>query len=149
MKDEHRVEQAFSGSGAAASWTGRLADTGETVEVRASGGRIVEVRSVGEAAGSVGRAASGDERPTLPWISPGWIDLQVNGYGGFDLNGDRTLPEDVAGLTAALYRHGVTSYLPTVITGSFERIRQAMSRPRLRGRCPNWPFGGRHSSGRA
>ncbi|MDG0811233.1 hypothetical protein [Cohnella rhizosphaerae] len=52
---------------------GRDAVTGQVVEVTVSQDRIVDVRSAD------GRQA-GDE--DLPWISAGWIDLQVNGFGG-------------------------------------------------------------------
>ncbi|MED4600432.1 amidohydrolase family protein [Paenibacillus validus] len=89
-------------------------DTNEAVEVEISNGLIVSVRSIAEEEG-------------LPWISPGWIDLQVNGYNGFDFNGEITTVQDVAGVTESLYEKGVTRYLPTVITGSFERIKQAMT----------------------
>lgn len=96
------------------SWTGRRYDTGERVRIETEGGII---RSIAPAEAD----RSGDEL----WISPGWIDLQVNGCSGFDLNGDGTTEADVAGVTRALFAHGVTTYCPTVITGSFARMDQA------------------------
>jgi N-acetylglucosamine-6-phosphate deacetylase len=95
-------------------WKGRRYDTGQCVEVSAVVGKIAAIEPIPH-----------DER--LPWLSPGWIDLQVNGFAGFDLNGETTRPEDVLDTTKALFACGVTGYLPTVITGSFERIRQALS----------------------
>lgn len=95
-------------------WKGRLASTGVCVKITAEDSLI---RSVTEIA----------EFEHAPWISPGWIDLQVNGFAGFDFNGEVTTVEDVIGITKAMLARGVTSYLPTVITGSFERIRQALA----------------------
>ena len=63
-----------------------------------------------------------DNGSELPWIAPGLVDLQVNGFAGIDLNGPNPSPEQVASLTRALLRVGVTSYLPTVVTGMPEEI---------------------------
>lgn len=60
------------------------------------------------------------------WLSPGFIDLQVNGYCGYDLNGERLEPEAVLALTERLVAVGVTTYLPTLITASEERILGAL-----------------------
>ncbi|MFD9625496.1 N-acetylglucosamine-6-phosphate deacetylase [Peribacillus muralis] len=65
-------------------------------------------------------------RDNLSIIGPGLVDLQINGYGGLDFN---TLPIDgelVHTVTRALWREGVTSYCPTVITNSNEMIEEAM-----------------------
>ena len=56
------------------------------------------------------------------YLGPGLIDLQVNGYGGIDLNADAVTPEQVLALTEKLARLGVTTILPTLITGSEARI---------------------------
>jgi N-acetylglucosamine-6-phosphate deacetylase len=47
------------------------------------------------------------------WVVPGFIDLQLNGAGGIDVT---TQPDRLAELAADLPRHGVTAFLPTVIT---------------------------------
>ncbi|WP_405065275.1 amidohydrolase family protein [Kribbella sp. NBC_01510] len=62
-----------------------------------------------------------------PWISAGLVDLQVNGFGGFDLNGEGVSVETVVGLREALRGVGVTTFVPTVITASGERMRRAVS----------------------
>ncbi|AJY75160.1 N-acetylglucosamine-6-phosphate deacetylase [Paenibacillus beijingensis] len=93
---------------------GKRFDTGEPVEVELHNRLIASVKPALPEA-------------DLPWISPGWIDLQVNGFNGFDFNGETTSVQDVVGVTESLYEKGVTRYLPTVITGSFERIKQAMA----------------------
>ncbi|UNK70702.1 amidohydrolase family protein [Microbacterium sp. H1-D42] len=57
---------------------------------------------------------------------PGLVDLQVNGFGGFDVNADDVTPDTIVALTRALWREGVTTYLPTVITASEEKIAHAL-----------------------
>ncbi|RKN85391.1 N-acetylglucosamine-6-phosphate deacetylase [Paenibacillus ginsengarvi] len=62
----------------------------------------------------------------LPWIAPGLVDLQINGYAGDDFN---TLPFDtdmVVRASQGLWGEGVTSYYPTVITNSPEAIEEAV-----------------------
>jgi N-acetylglucosamine-6-phosphate deacetylase len=46
-------------------------------------------------------------------IAPGFIDLQVNGYGGHDA---ATGPDAIAAISAALPATGVTAFLPTLIS---------------------------------
>ncbi|MFB6465409.1 N-acetylglucosamine-6-phosphate deacetylase [Cytobacillus sp. Hz8] len=65
---------------------------------------------------------TGNNSDNLPWIAPGLVDLQINGYSGIDFN---TLPlsfESVHKATEILWKEGVTQYIPTVITNSPERI---------------------------
>ena len=56
------------------------------------------------------------------WLSPGFIDLQVNGYGGWDLNADTVDADLVSALARKLLATGVTTFLPTIITASEEQI---------------------------
>ncbi|QSO51300.1 amidohydrolase family protein [Alicyclobacillus curvatus] len=61
------------------------------------------------------------------WIAPGLVDLQVNGFQGIDFN---TLPisiESIHQITKRLWREGVTTYLPTVITNSSDTIEEILS----------------------
>lgn len=62
-----------------------------------------------------------DERPH-PATRPGLVDLQVNGYAGHDVNADDVNVDALAELTQALWAQGVTTYLPTVVTASEEKI---------------------------
>lgn len=57
-----------------------------------------------------------------PYLVPGLVDLQVNGYGGFDVNGPAVGVDSVVGMVRALARVGTTSVVPTVITASHEHI---------------------------
>lgn len=67
-----------------------------------------------------------DNDPSLPWISAGWIDLQVNGCFGYDFNKDSVQASDVINAASKLHTCGVTQFLPTIITGSFERMTAGM-----------------------
>ncbi|MGP9538627.1 N-acetylglucosamine-6-phosphate deacetylase [Brachybacterium sp. AOP43-C2-M15] len=57
-----------------------------------------------------------------PVLEPGLVDLQVNGYGGHDVNADDVGVDTLVDLTRALWARGVTTYLPTVVTASEEKI---------------------------
>lgn len=61
------------------------------------------------------------------WLAPGLIDLQVNGFAGFDLNADGLTPATVIDLTRALWRTGVTTFVPTIVTASHDRIARALA----------------------
>src|SRR5689334_16592935 len=98
---------------------GRRYDTGETVQIELRGGKILRIR----AAGSHARPASAAE---LPWIAPGFVDLQVNGYGGRAFTDPDLTPEHVAEISRSLDATGVTQYLATITTQSHERIAHGM-----------------------
>jgi N-acetylglucosamine-6-phosphate deacetylase len=93
--------------------TGRLADSGETVVLHLDDGLISAIEP-----------ASGT---ATHYIAPGLIDLQVNGYGGHDLNDGAVTPENVSALCQTLLTLGVTTFLPTVITASEANIVAALS----------------------
>lgn len=52
------------------------------------------------------------------WISAGWLDIQVNGFGGHDPNMADPLPGATAGTVRALWPHGVTGTCITICTES-------------------------------
>jgi N-acetylglucosamine-6-phosphate deacetylase len=58
--------------------------------------------------------------PALNYLSPGWIDIQVNGFAAVDYNNPGTSHADIARSIEVLYSTGVTRFFPTVITGSPE-----------------------------
>jgi N-acetylglucosamine-6-phosphate deacetylase len=60
------------------------------------------------------------------WLTPGVIDLQVNGYGGDDVNADGIDPGVIHSLTKKMITTGVTTYLPTIITASEGKITAAL-----------------------
>ena len=63
---------------------------------------------------------------TLParHTGPGLVDLQLNGYAGFDFNGDPAgwTPDAFHRVRAALLRRGVVRALPTFITDALDRL---------------------------
>ena len=60
------------------------------------------------------------------FLSPGFIDLQVNGFAGVDYNDPRAKPEQIAESIRKMFTTGVTRFLPTVITGSESQMLGAM-----------------------
>lgn len=66
------------------------------------------------------------ESETLPttFSGPGLVDLQLNGYAGFDFNAlpEAWTGEAAAAVRAALRRRGVSVALPTLITDAPERL---------------------------
>ena len=77
------------------------------------------------------------------FIAPGLIDLQVNGYHGVDFSSLDLTVEDVVTLTCNLWRTGVTSYLPTIISSepdlyyhSLTVLRDAINHPEIRAAMP-------------
>jgi N-acetylglucosamine-6-phosphate deacetylase len=82
---------------------GRNVFTGEPVEIRFSENiTSVEISS---------DTASGR------WLSPGWIDIQVNGFDGVDYNSPAVSHEDIARSLDVQFSAGMTRCFPTVITG--------------------------------
>ncbi len=51
------------------------------------------------------------------WISPGFVDLQVNGFAGVDYNSPTAGMEEIGRSIRVLFTTGVTRFFPTVITG--------------------------------
>lgn len=82
--------------------------TGKPVSVEIKDGYIV--------------AVSDSDKETDLIIAPGLIDLQVNGYNGIDLNGAGLTANDVELMSYNICKDGVTSYFPTIITGSNDKI---------------------------
>lgn len=56
------------------------------------------------------------------FVSPGFIDLQVNGFAGVDYNDPGVSHEAIARSIRTMFETGVTRFFPTLITGSEERI---------------------------
>jgi N-acetylglucosamine-6-phosphate deacetylase len=61
------------------------------------------------------------------WTGPGWIDIQVNGFAGYDVNrGNLNVPE-YERMTQVLHSRGVARYLPTVITASARHMARCLN----------------------
>ena len=53
----------------------------------------------------------------LPYLAPGWIDLQVNGFAGVDYCSPEAPVEEIGRSLREQFASGVTRVFPTVITG--------------------------------
>ncbi|HXX94071.1 MAG TPA: amidohydrolase family protein [Planctomycetota bacterium] len=88
------------------------------IDVLGGGGLRLRFR-----AGRIERAEPGGKGP---FVGPGLVDLQLNGFRGLDFN-TLPVPPDLPGdVTRELYKEGVTSYLATVITNSPSAIEEAV-----------------------
>jgi N-acetylglucosamine-6-phosphate deacetylase len=56
------------------------------------------------------------------FIAPGFIDVQVNGYMGVGFSSPGLTVEDVRKAIQSLWKVGVTTYLPTIVTSSHESL---------------------------
>ena len=54
-----------------------------------------------------------------PYIAPGFVDVHVHGWGGYDAMGDT---DALDGMSRALLRQGVTSFLPTAVTAPLDEL---------------------------
>jgi N-acetylglucosamine-6-phosphate deacetylase len=80
--------------------------TGQILTIRVNNGRFdTDVAVDAESAG-------------MTWAGPGWIDVQVNGFAGQDVNSGALDVNGFERMTRALHGVGVSRYLPTVITAA-------------------------------
>ena len=61
---------------------------------------------------------------------PGFVDLQVNGFGGVDFNGPALAAAQAEDALDRMRATGVTRCLPTLITSSFDRFRRTSASDR-------------------
>ena len=111
------------------------------VSIEIQGGVIVKVT----------RHTEGTENFPKDYIAPGFIDNQVNGYAGisFAFGGSDLTLEGVKEATRALWKEGVTTYLPTLTTnardklaGNFRILASAINDPAIRGSIPGFHLEG-------
>src|SRR5487761_1232496 len=88
----------------------RCFDTGAPARFDIDEQRIVRVKR---------HAVAGPTASRLPWVSPGFVDLQVNGYGGQEFSSLELTPEKTASIVRQHWAFGVTSLCPTLTTQSF------------------------------
>lgn len=92
--------------------SGRDPATGELLLLRIEDGTIADVQRRASTVAS-------DE----PWLTPGLVDLQVNGFGGFDVNDfAEDDGETISAMVRALVARGVTTVVPTIITAAEQHI---------------------------
>lgn len=79
--------------------------TGQLINVSVEADRIADVRIFGQG-------------PSDWWIGPGLVDAQVNGYRGIDFNANPLTHSNLEQVVAELWKDGVTTFMPTIITTS-------------------------------
>ena len=93
--------------------------------------------------GRIGTIEPDGLAPSAVLVVPGFIDVHVHGWGGHDAMGGS---EALSGMARALAGRGVTSFLPTSVTASFEKLTVFADSVRQWGAppCPNpnFPTGG-------
>jgi N-acetylglucosamine-6-phosphate deacetylase len=90
------------------------------------GGRFAEIHLEGGRIASVLMRQSNRNDQRAPneniRIAPGFIDIQVNGFGGVDLNQSNFHGDDLVKVCQDLIETGVTFFCPTLITADYSRL---------------------------
>jgi len=112
------------------------------VSLSTSNGKISEINRLDKGA-----------KASRTYVAPGLIDVQINGYMGVDFSGPDLTVEGIRKATKALWKAGVTTYLPTVITSDFDRMKknfailaQAQKDPEIGGSIPGFHLEGPYIS---
>jgi len=92
---------------------GNLYSDGDAVSLVIENGKILKIN----------RSVNAKDASDI-YVAPGLIDVQINGYMGVDFSGPDLTVEGVRKATKALWKAGVTSYFPTIITSDIERIKK-------------------------
>ncbi|MFV1966579.1 MAG: N-acetylglucosamine-6-phosphate deacetylase [Pirellulaceae bacterium] len=92
---------------------GKRYDTGEYVAIHIDGERIARVDPV-------------EATESLPIVAPGFVDLQVNGFGGREFMDPALTVEMVGEISQAMDAFGVTGYCPTVTTHGMALLERSM-----------------------
>jgi len=87
------------------------------------------------------------------YVAPGLIDVQINGYMGVDFSGPGLTVEGIRKATKALWKAGVTTYFPTIITSDFKIMKKnfailakAQKDPEIGGSIPGFHLEGPYIS---
>lgn len=86
---------------------------GKPISIEISDGTIAKI---------IQKDGLANSAPKNIWVAPGFIDNQVNGYMGVDFSSPGLKIEDVRKVTQELWKVGVTTYLPTMVTSPHERM---------------------------
>jgi N-acetylglucosamine-6-phosphate deacetylase len=66
----------------------------------------------------------GPDDPDAPYVSPGFVDLQLNGFAGIDFSAPDLDSSKVLSVLPAVWKTGVTAFCATLITNSIEQLRR-------------------------
>jgi N-acetylglucosamine-6-phosphate deacetylase len=87
--------------------------TGGAVELRLSGGRISSLEPL-------------PDDPALPFLSPGFFDIQVNGYSGVDYSFGELSIEGVEETVKGLAASGTTHHIVTIVTSPADSVTERL-----------------------
>ncbi len=92
--------------------TGRMYNTNEIVTIEINDGIITGIVAV----------ETKSSRMEDSYIAPGLIDTQVNGYNSISFSQDKLSSKEIRKVTEAMWKEGVTTYFPTVVSSPHKRI---------------------------
>jgi N-acetylglucosamine-6-phosphate deacetylase len=92
--------------------TGIHYETGKTVKIEINDGVI---QGISELKKPEGKNAN-------LFVAPGLIDNQTNGYAGIDFSHETFTPDGMRTAAKAIWRDGVTTFFPTLITNSHDNL---------------------------
>lgn len=87
-------------------------ETGKRISIEIRNGLIHKISHIKDAG----------EVNSIFYLAPGLIDNQINGYAGIDFSHETFTPDGMLTAAKAIWRDGVTSFLPTLITNSHENL---------------------------
>jgi N-acetylglucosamine-6-phosphate deacetylase len=96
-------------------FNGKLPGDDRMIALYIEGNKIAQIQPFQPGPGQVGVGSD-------LFISTGFFDPQVNGFAGIDFNDHDLRPGDVHRVVRAISATGVTSFFPTLITASSERL---------------------------
>jgi N-acetylglucosamine-6-phosphate deacetylase len=85
-------------------------------------GRPVSITIIDGIIAGIEESANLEKENSNLYIAPGLIDNQINGYANVDFSGKSLTAEDVLYAAKAIWRDGVTTFLPTLVTNSHENL---------------------------
>ncbi len=92
---------------------GLLYIDGKPVSIKIVDGKIANIRHL----------SSESDIPKM-YVAPGLVDIQINGYMGIDFASQDLTIEGIKEATKALWKEGVTTFLPTLITADKESLKK-------------------------
>ncbi len=96
---------------------GRREDAGQPSRLDIAGGTIARTTPC---------APSPAQAERWPWIAPGMIDIQFNGYWGQEFSSAQLTPEMVEDISRQMDCFGVVRFCPTLTTESFDVLVHAL-----------------------
>jgi len=78
-------------------------------------------------AGRIKQISATEERGELPFVAPGLVDLQINGFGGIEFNDPQLTIEKVRQVAHSQDAFGVTAFLATCTTDAYDVLSHALA----------------------